>query len=65
MRFRSTLSAGALVSALALAACSESTSTPDPTPIPSAVADAQVQEMAAAVLDDAEPAISISRARHG
>jgi hypothetical protein len=57
MRFRSTLSTGALVSALALAACSDSNS-PDSTPIPAAVADAQVQEMAAAVLDDADESLA-------
>ena len=58
MRFRSTVPTGALVLALALTACSDSTSSPDSTPIPSSVADAQVQEMAAAVLDDADESLA-------
>jgi hypothetical protein len=58
MRFRTTLPAGALGLALVLAACSDSSSSPDATPITPAVADAQVQEMAAAVLDDADESLA-------
>ena len=56
MRFTTTLSVSSLVAVLALAACSDSSSTPNPTD--PAVAQAQVREVGAAVLDDADESLA-------
>ena len=58
MRFLTTLSAGSLAAVFALAACSDATSTPDNPSVPAAVAQAQVEEVGAAVLDDADESLA-------
>ena len=58
MRFPSPLSAGALAAVLVLAACSDSTSTSDEPSGQSALAQAQVAEVGAAVLDDADESLA-------
>lgn len=56
MRFTTTLSVGSLAAALALAGCGDSSTTPDTTTTPTA--QAQVQEVGAAVLDDADESLA-------
>jgi hypothetical protein len=58
MRFLTTVSAGSLAAAFALAACSDSPSTPDNPSVPAAVAQAQVEEVGAAALDDADESLA-------
>jgi hypothetical protein len=57
MRFTTTLSVGSLA-ALALVACSDSSTSPGTTPTGSTVAQAQVQEVGNAVLDDADESLA-------
>jgi hypothetical protein len=58
MRYLTRLSAGSLAAVLALAACSDSASAPDGSNAPSAGARAQVEEVGAAVLDDADESLA-------
>lgn len=56
MRFTTTMSVSSLAAVLALAACADSSTTPDTTD--AAVGQAQVREVGAAVLDDADESLA-------